>query len=121
MGVKTPKRLRGVFFPKNTSKRPFLAQEALMNLFLFFCTFNCKIYPRLLQEHVQKVSQKLTVRIVRLLHLKFKEKFFPLCLAGTVDFDCPWYKNFQLPTLRFCTIIMHIMLGTCVPNLRGRR
>jgi hypothetical protein len=23
-------------------------------------------------------------------------------------------------TLRFCTIVMHILLGTCVPNLRGR-
>jgi hypothetical protein len=23
-------------------------------------------------------------------------------------------------TLSFCTIILHIMLGTCVPNLRGR-
>jgi hypothetical protein len=23
-------------------------------------------------------------------------------------------------TLSFCTILMHIMLGTCVPNLRGR-
>jgi hypothetical protein len=23
-------------------------------------------------------------------------------------------------TLSFCTISMHIMLGTCVPNLRGR-
>jgi hypothetical protein len=23
-------------------------------------------------------------------------------------------------TLSFCTIVMHIMLGTCVPSLRGR-
>jgi hypothetical protein len=29
----TPKRLRGVFFKKNTPKRPFLAQEALLNFF----------------------------------------------------------------------------------------
>jgi hypothetical protein len=29
-------------------------------------------------------------------------------------------KNFNYAILGFCTIIMHIMLGTCVPNLRGR-
>jgi hypothetical protein len=30
-------------------------------------------------------------------------------------------KIFNYATLRFCTIIMKIMLGTRVPNLRGRR
>jgi hypothetical protein len=29
-------------------------------------------------------------------------------------------KNFNYAILGFCTIIMHIKLGTCVPNLRGR-
>jgi hypothetical protein len=29
-------------------------------------------------------------------------------------------KNFNYAPLGFCTISMHIMLGTCVPNLRGR-
>jgi hypothetical protein len=29
-------------------------------------------------------------------------------------------KNFNYAILDFCSIIMHIMLGTCVPNLRGR-
>jgi hypothetical protein len=41
----SPKGLWGVFFPKNTPKRPFLAQEALLNFFSFFCTFNRKILP----------------------------------------------------------------------------
>jgi hypothetical protein len=27
---------------------------------------------------------------------------------------------FNYAILRFCTIVMHIMLGTCVPNLRSR-
>jgi hypothetical protein len=54
--------------------------------------------------------------------LKFKEKFFstvpgrdsrPLTARGA--------KFFNYATSRFCTIITHIMLGTCVPNLRGRR
>jgi hypothetical protein len=29
-------------------------------------------------------------------------------------------KFFNYSILRFCTIIMYIMLGTCVPNLGGR-
>jgi hypothetical protein len=29
-------------------------------------------------------------------------------------------KIFNYAILGFCTIIMYIMLGTCVPNLRGR-
>jgi hypothetical protein len=29
-------------------------------------------------------------------------------------------KFLDYTNLRFCTIVMHIMLGTCVPNLRGR-
>jgi hypothetical protein len=28
-------------------------------------------------------------------------------------------KILNYTTLSFCTIVMHIMLGTCVPNLRG--
>jgi hypothetical protein len=28
-------------------------------------------------------------------------------------------KHFNYEILRFCTIVMHIMLSTCVPNLRG--
>jgi hypothetical protein len=29
-------------------------------------------------------------------------------------------KFLNYTTLSFCTTVMHIMLGTCVPNLRGR-
>jgi hypothetical protein len=38
----TPRGLR-VLFPKNTPNRPFLAQEALLNSFSFFCTLNRRI------------------------------------------------------------------------------
>ena len=74
--------------------------------------------------------------------------FFLLCLAGTasIDYtDCEiitfevqrkvffhyaWQEQQTLTTLgtkiwnyanlSFCTIVMHIMIGTCVPNLKGR-
>jgi hypothetical protein len=39
-----PKGL-GVFFSKNSPNLPFLAQEAKMNFFSLFCTFNCRILP----------------------------------------------------------------------------
>jgi hypothetical protein len=48
-----------------------------------------------------------------------------------VFFACAWHgqqtltahdANFlNYATLSFCTIVMHIMLGTCVPNLKGKR
>ena len=47
-----------------------------------------------------------------------------------VSFACAWQgqqtstargaKFLNYATLSFCTIVMHIMLGTCMPNLRGR-
>jgi hypothetical protein len=45
---------------------------------------------------VQKVSQKLTARIVRLQRLKWIEIFFCLCPAGTADFNRPWCKILEL-------------------------
>jgi hypothetical protein len=54
------------FFSKNTPKLPFLAEEARMNFFKFFFALSTiGSCPRLLGEHVQKISQNLTARIVR--------------------------------------------------------
>jgi hypothetical protein len=52
--------------------------------------------PRLLGEHVEKVSKKLTAQIVRLLHLKWNEKYFLLVPGRDSNFDRPWYKFFEL-------------------------
>jgi hypothetical protein len=48
-----------------------------------------------------------------------------------VLFHCAWQgqqtlttrgaKILNYATLSFCTIVMQIMLGTCAPNLRGRK
>jgi hypothetical protein len=54
------------FFSKNTSNLPFLAQEAQTILFYFFAFLIVRSCPRLQGEYVQKVSKKLTARIVRL-------------------------------------------------------
>jgi hypothetical protein len=54
------------FFSKNTSKLPFLAQEAQMKFYYIFALSTIGSCPRLLGEHVQKVLQKLTAPMVRL-------------------------------------------------------
>jgi hypothetical protein len=70
---------------------------------------------------VQKVSKNLTARIVRLLRLKWKEKFFFACAQqGHQTLTACGAKFFNYAFLEFCTIVMHIKLDTCVPNLRGR-
>jgi hypothetical protein len=45
---------------------PFLAQEAQTKKNFFFAILSVRSCPRLLGEHVQKVSKKLTTWIVRL-------------------------------------------------------
>jgi hypothetical protein len=58
---------------------------------------------------------------VRLYRLKWKEKFFLPCAQQGQQSLIGFCANFlNYATLSFCTISMHIMVGTCVPNLRGR-
>jgi hypothetical protein len=62
----TPKERRS-FFSKKYSNLPFLAQKAKMkkNKKSFFGILTIGSCPRLLGEHVRKVSKTLTARIVR--------------------------------------------------------
>jgi protein required for attachment to host cells len=55
-----------VIFFKKCSKLPFLAQEAKTKnkIKYFFAILIVGSCPRLLGEHVQKVSKKLTARII---------------------------------------------------------
>jgi hypothetical protein len=61
----TPKGSR-VYFSKKAPNLPFLAQEAQMNFIHFFALLTKGSCPRLLGEHVQKVSRQLTAWIMRL-------------------------------------------------------
>jgi hypothetical protein len=49
-----------------------------------------------------------------------KKVFFPCAWQGQQTLTAFGAKYLNYTTLSFCTISMHIMLGTCVPNLRGR-
>jgi hypothetical protein len=49
-----------------------------------------------------------------------KKAFFPCAQQGQQSLTAFGAKFLNYATLSFCTISMHIMLGTCVPNLRGR-
>jgi hypothetical protein len=49
-----------------------------------------------------------------------RKAFFPCARQGQQSLTAFGAKFLNYTTLSFCTISMHIMLGTCVPNLRGR-
>jgi hypothetical protein len=81
----SPKERRP-FFSKITSKLPFLTEEAQMIylLFIIYLFLTKRSCPRLLEEHVQKVLQKLTAWIG-------KEKFFSLVLDR--ERSCPFFAK----------------------------
>jgi hypothetical protein len=62
---------------------------------------------------MQKVSKKLTFEVKR-------KVFFACARQGEQTLNAHAANFLNYATLSFCTIILHIMLGTCVPNLRGR-
>jgi hypothetical protein len=49
-----------------------------------------------------------------------RKVFFACARQGQQTLTARGAKFLNYGTLSFCTIVMHIMLGTCVPNLRGR-
>jgi hypothetical protein len=49
-----------------------------------------------------------------------RKVFFSCAQQGQQTLTAHGAKILNYATLSFCTIVMHIMLGTCVPNLRGR-
>jgi hypothetical protein len=46
--------------------------------------------------------------------------FFACARQGKQTLTARGANCLNYATLSFCTIVMHIMLGTCVQNLRGR-
>jgi hypothetical protein len=50
-----------------------------------------------------------------------RKVFFHYAWQGQQTLTARGAKFFNNAILGFCTIVMHIKLGTCVPNLRGRR
>jgi hypothetical protein len=49
-----------------------------------------------------------------------RKVIFPYARQGHQSLTTFGAKDLNYTTLSFCTISMHIMLGTCIPNLRGR-
>jgi hypothetical protein len=115
----TPKGPRGVFLQKRSKSAISSSRNPNEFFSHFFVLLPIGSYTRLLGEHVQNVLRHLKLWDYNV--WSEKKSFFPLCLVGTTDFDRLWgAKIFNYSILRFCTIVMHIILGTCVPNLRGR-
>jgi hypothetical protein len=49
-----------------------------------------------------------------------RKVFFHCARQGQETLTTHGTKIFNYAILGFCTVVMHIMLGTCVANLRGR-
>jgi hypothetical protein len=75
---------------------------------------------RLLGEHVQKFQKSWPHGLWDYNVWSGKKSFFACAQQGQQTLTARGAKFLNYGTLSFCTIVMHIMLGTCVPNLRGR-
>jgi hypothetical protein len=75
--------------------------------------------PRLLGKHVQKFQKSQPHRLWDYNIWSRKISFFPLCPAGTAEFDHLWCKYLELHNFE---VLYHfnVILGTGIPNLRGR-
>jgi hypothetical protein len=115
----TPKGRRS-FFSKKCSNLPFLAQEAKMKQKYFFGILTVGSCLRLLGEYVEKVLKKVEHTDCEIITFEVERKVFFACARqGQQTLTACGAKILNYATLSFCIIIMHIMLGTCVPNLRG--
>jgi hypothetical protein len=71
---------------------------------------------------VQKVSKKVDCTDCEIIRFEVERNVFFHCAHPEQQtLTARGAKKFNYATLRFCTIVMHIMLGTRIPNLRGIR
>ena len=103
------------FFSKNTPKWP--NEKIKKKNFSLSSIQSC---PRLLGEHVQKVCKSWPHGLLDYNVWSGKESFFLSCMVGAAKFDHLRNKILNYANLNLSTISMHIMLGTCVPNLRSK-
>jgi hypothetical protein len=76
---------------------------------------------RLLQRTCAKKFKKVYHTDCEIITFEVERKVFFTCpRQGQHTLTARGAKFLNYATLSFCTIVMHIMLGTCVPNLRGR-
>jgi hypothetical protein len=90
-----PKGRRSIF-SKNCSYLPFLAKEVQAILFLFFAILTVRSCPRLLEEHVVKVSKSWPHGLWDYDIWSGKKSFFSLCPIKTTEFDLHLWNLFEL-------------------------
>jgi hypothetical protein len=89
--------------------------------FFYFCNFNCRILHYTTRRTCTKKFKKVDLTDCKIITFEVKRKvFFPCAQKGLQTLTARGTKNLNYATLSFFTIVMHIMLGACVPNLRGR-
>jgi hypothetical protein len=110
-----------VFFSKNAPNLPFLAQEAQMKFFSLFFTFNCRILYYSTRRTCAKSFATFDLTDCEIITFEVERKvFFHYARQVQQTLTARGAKIFNYAILGFCIIVMHIMLGTCMPNLRGR-
>jgi hypothetical protein len=92
-----------------------------IGIFSIFGILTVGSCTRLLGKHVQKISKKVDCPDCEIMTFEVERNvFFAYAEQGQQTLSACGAKILNYATLSFWTILMHIMLGTCVPNLRGR-
>jgi hypothetical protein len=88
---------------------------------IFFWNFNRKILPWTTRRTRAKSFKKVDRMDCEIITFEVERKVLFACARqGQQNLTAHGAKFLNYAILKFCTIVMHIMLGTCVPNLRGR-
>jgi hypothetical protein len=85
-----------VLFSKNAPNLPFLAQKAQMNLFFIFALSTVDLALDYKEEMYKKFCDIWPTDCEIIMFEVERKSFFPLCPVGTIDYDHPWCKKFQL-------------------------
>jgi hypothetical protein len=91
-----------------------------MNFLIIFCTFNRRILPYTTRRTCANFFANVDHTDCEIIMFEVERIFFSLVSGRDNIVWLPLVQNMNYANLRFCTISMHIMLGSCVPNLRGR-
>jgi hypothetical protein len=109
----------GHFSPKTPQICHFELKKSKWIFLYFFALSTVGSCPILLGKHVQKVSKKVDHTGCEIITFEVERKVIFSCARRGQQSFAFGAKVLNYTNLSFCTISMHIMLSTCVPNLRG--
>jgi hypothetical protein len=115
-----PSRTKAIILKKNP-KAAISSSRSPNEFFSLFCTFNRRIVPWTTRKTCAKSFAKIDCTFCEIITFEVERKVFFYCpRQGQQTLTARGAKNFNYVIWGFWTIVMHIILGTYVPNLRGR-